>query len=65
MTHKKDFRLYIWKLVGDEINLFKRFKSVHTGLITELRADGENIVTAARDKKVNIYTIDYKFDFKL
>jgi len=64
VTHKKDYKLYVWKLEGDELTLFKRYRPIHSNLITDLRADTDTLVTASRDKKVNFYFLDYRFDQK-
>lgn len=64
VTHKRDYKLFIYKLVNNEITLFKRFKNVHANMITDMKTEDELIVTASKDKKVNFYTLDYKFDLK-
>lgn len=65
VTHRKDYKLYIYKFANNEITLFKRYKNIHSNLIMDLRFDGfEGIVTSSKDRKVQFYTMDFKFDFK-
>jgi hypothetical protein len=63
-TPKEGSRMYIYKLSGDEITLFRRFKQPHKGLVTDLRAEVDNLCTAGRDNKVNFYTLDYRYNIK-
>lgn len=64
VTHKKDLKLFIYKLVNNELTLFKRFKNIHANMVTDMKTEDELIVTASKDKKVNFYTLDFKFDLK-
>lgn len=62
ITPKEGNRLFIYKLAADEITLYRRFKQPHKGLITDIRAEVDNLCTAGLDKKVNFYTLDYRFN---
>ena len=63
-TPKEGNRMYIYKMAGDEISLYRRFKQPHKGLITDLRAEADNLCTAGRDNKVNFYSLDYRYNIK-
>ena len=65
ICHKKEYKMYVYKLVENEIELFRRYKGIHSSLITDLRSDGDAIVTCSKDKKVNMFFLDYKFDLRL
>ncbi len=64
VTHKKDLKLFIYKLANNELSLFKRFKNIHANMVTDMKTEDDLIVTASKDKKVNFYTLDFKFDLK-
>lgn len=64
VTHKKPYKMFIYRINNDEFTMFKRFKNIHGHLITDLRSDLDTVVTTSRDKFVNFYHLDYKFEFK-
>lgn len=64
VTHKKPYKMFVYRLNNDEITMFKRFKNIHGHLITDLRSDQDTVITSSRDKFVNFYHLDYKFEFK-
>ena len=64
ITHKKPYKMFIYKIINDEFTMFKRFKNIHSHLITDLCSDLDTIVTSSRDKFVNFYLLDYKFELR-
>lgn len=60
VTHKRNFRIFVYKLTNEEITLFRRFKNVHSGLITDLRLDLDTLATCSRDRSFNFYHLDFK-----
>ena len=64
VTHKKEYKIFVYKLENDQLNLYKRFKNVHSNLITDMKQGDDLIITASKDKKVNFYSLDFKYNIK-
>lgn len=64
VTHKREMKLFVLKYHEEKLKLFKKYKAIHNKMVTDLRADGDTIITSGQDKRVSIYNIDYRYDFK-
>jgi hypothetical protein len=62
ITHRKEYKMYVYKINDNEITMMTRFKHIHSGLITDLRLQNDVITTTGRDKKVRFYPLDFKYD---
>lgn len=62
VTHKKGYRIYVYKIDNFEIKSYRRFKNIHSNMITDLRLDNEVLATTGRDRCFNFYHLDFKID---
>ena len=64
VTHKRGYRIYAYKISNGEIKAYRRFKNIHSALITDLRLDNDVLATTGRDRCFNFYHLDFKLEFQ-